>query len=215
MQLCSWNIFHLNSFRASKIASKNWFAEGQKKCTRQKASLPSARKKGTQQRRILLSAEKWHSGRVPKKRHSAKTHFAECRKMALGKIHLCRVPKKKHSAKPYLPSAKKNTRQSRLCRVPNKIHSTKLPALGKVPVSTSVYYTKPRVNYLFEALTEFKSKSGQLQSFISFRDLQFSFRKFFHPRSFEKFEISNLRDSNVVLHDKMISNQKVVNYIVS
>ena len=148
------------------------------------------------------------------KRHSAKTHFAECRKMALGKIHLCRVPKK-HSAKPFLQSAEKNTWQSHLCRVPDKKHSAKLPALGKVPVSSSVYYTKPRVNYLFEALNEFKSKSGQLQSFISFRDLQFSFRKFFHPRSFEKFEISNLRDSNVVLHDKMISNQKVVNYIVS
>ena len=122
-----------------------------------------------------------------KKRHSAKTHFAECRKMALGKIHLCRVPKK-HSAKPFLQSAEKNTGQSRLCRVPLKKHSAKLPALGKVPVSSSVYYTKPRVNYLFEALNEFKSKSGQLQSFISVRDLQFSFRKFFHPRSFEKFE---------------------------
>ena len=41
---------------------------------------------------------------------------------------------------------------------------------------------------LFEALNEFKSKSGELQSFVTFRDLQFSFRKFFHPRSFEKFE---------------------------
>ena len=149
-------------------------------------------KKGTRQRRILPSAEKWHS---------AKYIFAECLK--------------KHSAKPFLQSAEKNTWQSHLCRVPDKKHSAKLPALGKVPVSSSVYYTKPRVNYLFEALNEFKSKSGQLQSFISVRDLQFSFRKFFHPRSFEKFEISNLRDSNVVLHDKMISNQKVVNYIVS
>ena len=30
-----------------------------------------------------------------------------------------------------------------------------------------------------------------------------------------KIWISNLRDSNVVLYDKMILNQKVVNYIVS
>jgi hypothetical protein len=35
---------------------------------------------------------------------------------------------------------------------------------------------------LFDALNEFKSKSCQLQNFITFRDLQFSFRK----RSFEK-----------------------------
>ena len=51
-----------------------------------------------------------------------------------------------------------------------------------------IYCTKLRVNYLFEALNEFKSKSGQLQSFITFGDLQFSFMKFFHPRPFEKFE---------------------------
>jgi len=90
--------------------------------------------------------------------HSAKCLFAECqnkgtrqntslpsaRKRALGKDAFCRVPKngtrqntslpsaeKKHSAKPSLPSAEKNTRQSRLYRVPDKMHSAKLPALGK------------------------------------------------------------------------------------
>ena len=81
---------------------------GLKKCTRQNASLPSAKtkalgkdafcrvpKNGTRQNTYLPSA---------RKRHSAKTDFAECRKMALGKIHLCRVPEKKHSAKPYLSS---------------------------------------------------------------------------------------------------------------
>jgi len=52
---------------------------GQKKCKRQNASLPSA-----------------------EKRHSAKTHFAECQKMALGKIHRYRVLEKRH-----LPSAEK------------------------------------------------------------------------------------------------------------
>ena len=78
--------------------------------------------------------------RVPKK-HSAKCLFAECQEKALGKDVVCWVPKngtrqntslpsaeKKHSAKPSLPSAEKNTRQSRLCRVLDKIHSAKLPA---------------------------------------------------------------------------------------
>ena len=54
-----------------------------------------------------MALGKIHLCRVPEKRHSAKTHFAECRKMALAKIHLCRVPKK-------------NTRQSHFCRVPKK-----------------------------------------------------------------------------------------------
>ena len=154
----------------TKALGKDAFCHVPKNSTRQNTSFAECQKKGTRQRRILPSAEKWHS---------AKYIFAECLK--------------KHSAKPFLQSAEKNTWQSHLCRVPDKKHSAKLPALGKVPVSSSVYYTKPRVNCLFEALNEFKSKSGQLQSFISFRDLQFSFRKFFHPRSFEKFEISNLR----------------------
>ena len=69
--------------------------------------------------------------RVPEKRHSANTHFAECQKMALGKIHLCRVPEKSHSVKTHFTECrkmalgkihpcrvpKKNTRQSHLCRV--------------------------------------------------------------------------------------------------
>ena len=113
-------------------------------------------KKGTRQRRILPSAKKIALGKMPlcrvsKKRHSARRILLSAKKMALGKIHLCRVPEKgtrqrlilpsaekKHSAKSSLPSAEKNTRQSRLCRVPDKIHSAKLPALGKVPVSGSV-----------------------------------------------------------------------------
>ena len=60
--------------------------------------------------------------------------------------------------------------------------NTALPSVRKKALD------KLRVNCLFEALNEFKSKSGQLQSFITFFDLQFSFSKFFHPRSFEKFE---------------------------
>ena len=84
----------------------------------------------------------------------------DCRgqKNAHGKMPLCRVPKHRHSAKYSFVEWQKK-------------------ALGKL-----------RVNCLFEALNEFKSKSGQLQSFINFWVLQFSFSKFFHPRSFEKFE---------------------------
>ena len=42
---------------------------------------------------------------------------------------------------------------------------------------------------MFETLNEFKLKSCQLQSFITFRDLQLSFWKFLHPRLFTKFEV--------------------------
>jgi len=42
---------------------------------------------------------------------------------------------------------------------------------------------------LFETINEFKLKSCQLQSFITFRDLQLSFWKFLHPRLFMKFEV--------------------------
>ena len=104
---------------SKKELGKDAFCRVPKNGTRQNTSLSSARKKGTRQRRILPSAEKWHS---------AKYIFAECQK--------------KHSAKPSLPSAGKNTRQSCLCRVPDKIHSAKLPALGKVPVSSSDAYGK-------------------------------------------------------------------------
>jgi hypothetical protein len=56
-----------------------------------------------------------------------------------------------------------------------------------IPFRFPKYYTKSCVNWLFDALNEFKSKRCQLQSFITFRDLQFSF-KFLHTRSFEKFK---------------------------
>ena len=89
--------------------------------------------KGTQQGCILLSA---------KKGHSAKYIFAECQKKGTRQSTSLPSAEKKHSANPSLPSAEKNTRQTRLCRVQVKIHSTKLPALGKVPVSGSAswYY---------------------------------------------------------------------------
>ena len=85
IHLCSWKVFHLNSFRASKSALKNWFAEGQKKNAHGKMPLC----------------------RVPKQRHSAKTHFAVCRKIALGKIHLCRVPEKCTRQRRILPCTEK------------------------------------------------------------------------------------------------------------
>ena len=80
--------------------------------------------------------------------------------------------KKMHTAKCLFAECQNiGTRQN------TALPSARKKALGKL-----------RVNCLFEALNEFKSKSGQLQSFITFWDLQFSFSKFFHPRSFEKFE---------------------------
>ena len=103
------------------------FAECQKKALG-KDAFCRVPKNGTWQNTSLSGARKKALG---------KDAFCRVPKMALGKIHLCRVLKK-HSAKPSLPSAEKNTRQSRLCRVPNKIHSAKLPALGKVPASDSV-----------------------------------------------------------------------------
>ena len=76
--------------------------------------------------------------------HTAKTHFAVCRKKTLGKIHLCRVPEKRHSAKTnfvecfFLPSVfYLALGKDRLCRVPDKIHSAKPPALGKDRLSRS------------------------------------------------------------------------------
>ena len=96
---------------------------GQKKCTRQNASLPSA-KKGTRQRRILPSAKKWHSAKYifaecqkkgtrqrrilpsAEKWHSPKYIFAECRK--------------KHSAKPSLSSAEKTLGKAAIPECPIK-----------------------------------------------------------------------------------------------
>ena len=51
------------------------------------------------------------------------------------------------------------------------------------------YYTKLSVNYLFEALNEFKLKSCQLQSSITFWDLRLLFWLFSHPKSFTKFKV--------------------------
>ena len=110
------------------------FAECQKKGTRQRRILPSAKKwhsakyiftecqkKDTRQRRILPSAEKWHS---------AKYFFAKCRKKTLGKAIFVECF--------FLPSVfYLALGKDRLCRVPDKIHSAKPLALGKVLVSGS------------------------------------------------------------------------------
>ena len=72
---------HLGS---KKLFWKNDLPRAKKK-THGKMPLCRVPKKDTRQNVSLPSA---------KKRHSAKTYFAECQKMSLGKIHLCRVPKK-------------------------------------------------------------------------------------------------------------------------
>jgi len=53
-----------------------------------------------------------------------------------------------------------------------------------------------------------------MQNFITFEIYAFHLGSFSIQDHLENL-ISNLRNSNVVLHDKMISNQKVVNYKVS
>jgi hypothetical protein len=60
-----------------------------------------------------------------------------------------------------------------------------------------------------------KLKSCQVQSFITFWDLQLLFLLFVHPRSFKKFKFQIFGNTKVVFLDKMISNQKVINYKVS
>jgi hypothetical protein len=50
------------------------------------------------------------------------------------------------------------------------------------------YYTTPSVTQFFEALNGFELKVCQLQSFLTFLDLQLSHVDFFHLRSFMKFE---------------------------
>jgi hypothetical protein len=44
------------------------------------------------------------------------------------------------------------------------------------------------LKWLFDTLNDLKSKSYLLQSFRTFRDLQLSFRLFYHPSSFKKFK---------------------------
>jgi hypothetical protein len=57
-----------------------------------------------------------------------------------------------------------------------------------IPFRFPTYYTNTCVICLLEVLNDFKSKSCQLQSFITFRDEQLSYWSFLHPRSFTKFE---------------------------
>jgi hypothetical protein len=49
-------------------------------------------------------------------------------------------------------------------------------------------YTTPSVNMFFETLNGFKLRTCQLQSFITFWDLQLLCWAFFHLKSFMKFE---------------------------
>ena len=66
-------------------------------------------KKGTRQRRILPSAEKWHSAKYifVECQKKALGKDAECQKKALGKDAFCRVPKNGTRQNTSLPSARK------------------------------------------------------------------------------------------------------------
>ena len=70
-------------------------------------------------------------------------------------------------------------------------------------------------NVVFAWQDDVKTKSYQLQSFITFWDLQSLFREFFHPRLFKKNQILKFSIKNAVLHDKMNSNKKVAKYKIS
>ena len=70
-------------------------------------------------------------------------------------------------------------------------------------------------NVVFAWQDDFKTKSYQLLSFITFWDLQSLFREFFHPRLYQKNQILKFSMKNVVLHDKMNSNKKVAKYKIS
>jgi hypothetical protein len=55
-------------------------------------------------------------------------------------------------------------------------------------------------------------KSVNYKVSLYLKTYNFYFGGFFHPRQFEKFKFQN---SNIVLYNKMISNQNIVNYKVS
>jgi hypothetical protein len=104
-------------------------------------------KQGTRQRSSLPSVIKQALGkellcRVPKKKHSAKSFFAECLKKgtrqrpALGKEALCRVPEKKHSAK-YLTLGKDLFSGSELILISYKILLVRLSASLLLVLHTS------------------------------------------------------------------------------
>ena len=108
-----------------KLLWKTDLPRAKKKCTRQNASLPSAKAK------TLGNA----FCRVPKNSTRQNTSLPSARKKALGKYAFCRVF--------FLPSVfYLALGKDDLFRVPDKIHSAKPPALSKVPVSGSVEGSK-------------------------------------------------------------------------
>ena len=89
----------------------------QKKGTRQRRILPSAKKNSTRQNISLPSAKKRHSAKM----YFAECHiFAECQKKGTRQRRILPSVEKCHSAKYIFAECRKNTRQSHLCRVPKK-----------------------------------------------------------------------------------------------
>ena len=93
-----------------------------------------------------------------------------------------------------------------LARPPLPLH----PSLTCVYIAFffPTYYNKPSVNWLFEALNEFKWKSWFFRS-TTFILIVYSSEVIY------KIWISNLKTSDVFFHDKMILNKTIVNYKVS
>jgi hypothetical protein len=75
--------------------------------------------------------------------------------------------------------------------IPSSNHSTQ-NSLMCILFRFTTYYPKSSINWLFEALNEFKWKSCQLQSFLTFWDLQLLFFMFVYRRWFKKFKFQIL-----------------------
>ena len=99
-----------------------------------------------------------------------------------------------------------------LCRVFYFWHSSKkvLPSVKQKHSANNFQYWR-NSNIVFAWLDGFKTKSYQLQSFITFWDLQSLFREFFCLKN----QILKWSIKNAVLHDKMNSNKKVAKYKIS
>jgi len=92
------------------------------------------------------------------KKHSAKTYFAVCQKIALDKDVFCHVFLFAECI--FLAIGKHD-----LCRVSDKIHSAKPPALDKVPVSGSdgtKIRSSSRKNYQYLSCT-YAVRSGEIE----------------------------------------------------
>jgi hypothetical protein len=103
------------------------------------------------------------------------------------------IHKSRYFLRALQPPALEPPTSSFMCWSPN--HST-YKTLILLGYSSSLFYPTLVLKCVFRILNEFKWKSYQLQSFISFWYLQLWFWSFFHPRSIWIIWISNVRKFN-------------------